>query len=195
MIRVNEIFHSLQGEGCNSGSAAVFLRLAGCNLQCPFCDTDHRDGTLMSEDQAAEACAQWDTPLVVVTGGEPALQLNPALVDALHRRGKHIAVETNGTLPLPDGIDWVTLSPKDLFLGDAARPVQQSADELKVLFDGIHLPPDYSHIAIRHSRFLQPCDTGDPSRNAAITAATVEYIKSHPQWRLSLQIHKILNIR
>ena len=113
----------------------------------------------------------------------------------LHRHGKRIAVETNGTLPLPDGIDWITLSPKDLFLGEAARPVLQSADELKVVFDGRNLPPDYSHIAIRHDRFLQPCDTGDAARNAAVTAATVEYIKAHPQWRLSLQIHKILNIR
>ncbi|MBR4229589.1 MAG: radical SAM protein [Bacteroidales bacterium] len=195
MIRVNEIFHSLQGEGHNSGTAAVFLRLAGCNLQCPFCDTDHRDGTLMTESEAAEACARWATPLVVITGGEPALQLNNALVDALHRHGKRIAVETNGTLRLPDGIDWITLSPKDLFLGEAARPVLQSADELKVVFDGRNLPPDYSHIAIRHDRFFQPCDTGDAARNAAVTAATVEYIKAHPQWRLSLQIHKILNIR
>ena len=195
MIRVNEIFHSLQGEGANSGTAAVFLRLSGCNLQCPFCDTDHSDGTVMTEEEAAEATRQWPTRLVVVTGGEPALQLNTALVDALHRRGKHIAVETNGTLPLPDGVDWITLSPKDLFLGPSARPVLTDADELKVVFDGEHLPPDYSHIAIRHGRFLQPCDTGDPIRNAAIAAATVEYIKAHPEWRLSLQIHKILNIR
>ena len=96
---------------------------------------------------------------------------------------------------LPGNVDWITLSPKDLYLGEAARPVLQSADELKVVFDGRNLPPDYSHIAIRHDRFLQPCDTGDAARNAAVTAATVEYIKAHPQWRLSLQIHKILNIR
>ena len=195
MIRVNEIFHSLQGEGSNSGTAAVFVRLAGCNLQCPFCDTDHQNSTEMSEEAIAEATAKWATPLVVVTGGEPAMQLNTALVDALHRRGKRIAVETNGTLPLPDGIDWITLSPKDLFLGTVAQPVLTAADELKVVFDGIHLPPDYSHIAVRHSRFLQPCDTGDAAQNQSITDATVEYIKAHPEWRLSLQIHKILNIR
>ncbi len=195
MIRVNEIFHSLQGEGYHSGTAAVFLRLSGCNLRCPFCDTNHTEGTEMTEDEAAEASAQWPTPLVVVTGGEPALQFNDALVDALHQRGKRIAVETNGTMPLPDGVDWITLSPKDLFLGPEARPVLTVADELKVVFDGIHLPPDYSHITIRHGRFLQPCDTGDPERNHSITAATVEYIKEHPEWRLSLQIHKILNIR
>lgn len=195
MIHVNEIFHSLQCEGANSGTAAVFLRLSGCNLQCPFCDTDHSDGTAMTEEEAAEATMQWPTRLVVVTGGEPALQLNTALVDALHRRGKRIAVETNGTLPLPDGVDWITLSPKDLFLGHSARPVLTVADELKVVFDGEHLPPDYSHIAIRHGRFLQPCDTGNPIRNATITAATVDYIKAHQEWRLSLQIHKILNIR
>lgn len=195
MIRVNEIFHSLQGEGYNSGMAAVFLRLSGCNLDCPFCDTNHSDGILMTEEEAADATTQWATPLVVVTGGEPAMQLNKALVDALHQRGKRIAVETNGTLPLPDGVDWVTLSPKDLFLGEKARPVLTTANELKVLFDGVHLPPDYSHIAIRHGRFLQPCDTGNPTLNQSITDATVEYIKNHSQWRLSLQIHKILNIR
>ncbi len=195
MILVNEIFYSLQGEGHNSGTAAVFLRLAGCNLRCPFCDTDHSHGTAMSEEEAAEATARWVTPLVVVTGGEPALQLNSKLVAALHRHGKRIAVETNGTVPLPDGIDWVTLSPKDLFLGHTARPVLTSADELKVVFDGEHTPPEYSHVTIRHGRYLQPCDTGDAARNAAITAATVEYIKAHPEWRLSLQLHKILNIR
>lgn len=195
MIRVNEIFHSLQGEGFNSGTAAVFLRLSGCNLDCPFCDTDHADGSLMTEEEAAEATTRWATPLVVITGGEPALQLNKALVDALHRRGKRIAVETNGTLPLPDDIDWITLSPKDLFVGETARPVLTAANELKVLFDGLHLPPNYSHIAISHGRFLQPCDTGNSALNQSITDATVEYIKTHPQWRLSLQIHKILNIR
>ena len=195
MIRVNEIFHSLQGEGFNSGTAAVFLRLSGCNLDCPFCDTDHANGSLMTEEEAAEATTRWATPLVVITGGEPALQLNKALVDALHRRGKRIAVETNGTLPLPDGIDWITLSPNDLFVGETARPVLTAANELKVLFDGVHLPPNYSHIAISHGRFLQPCDTGNSALNQSITDATVEYIKTHPQWRLSLQIHKILNIR
>ena len=194
-MKVNEIFYSLQGEGHHSGTAAVFVRLSGCNLDCPFCDTDHRDGTLMSEEQIADAAAAWPAQLVVITGGEPALQLNSILVDALHRRGKRIAVETNGTRPLPDGIDWITLSPKDLFLGRSARPVLAAADELKVVFDGKHLPPDYSHIAIRHGRYLQPCDTGNALRNAAIAAATVEYIKAHPEWRLSLQIHKILDIR
>lgn len=194
-MKVNEIFYSLQGEGHHSGTAAVFVRLSGCNLDCPFCDTDHRDGTLMSEEQIADAAAAWPAPLVVITGGEPALQLNSILVDALHRRGKRIAVETNGTRPLPDGIDWITLSPKDLFLGQSARPVLAAADELKVVFDGKHLPPDYSHIAILHGRYLQPCDTGNALRNAAIAAATVEYIKAHPEWQLSLQIHKILDIR
>ena len=195
MIRVNEIFHSLQGEGYNSGTAAVFLRLAGCNLRCPFCDTDHQHGVEMSEELAAEATARWATPLVVVTGGEPALQMTGTLVEALHSRGKRVAVETNGTLPLPMGVDWVTLSPKDIFLGEAARPVLTSADELKVVFDGVHIPHSYSNIDIRHARYLQPCDTGDARRNRDIAAATVEYIKAHPEWRLSLQLHKVLNIR
>lgn len=194
MITVNEIFYSLQGEGCNSGTPAVFLRLAGCNLRCPFCDTDHSSGTPMSEEAIVEAVTVWPATLVVITGGEPALQLTATLVDKLHHTGRRIAIETNGTLPLPQGIDWITVSPKAAFLGEQAAVTLTHADELKVLFDGIHEPYEYPEVQATH-RCLQPIDTGDPARNAAITAATVDYIKRHPQWRLSLQTHKILNIQ
>lgn len=194
---VNEIFHSLQGEGYHSGTPAVFVRLSGCNLRCPFCDTQHAGGTEMSEPEIVAAvkslCPVLRSPLVVVTGGEPALQLTPSLVDALHAAGCRVAVETNGTLHLPGNVDWVTLSPKSLWLGEEAAPVLTRADELKVLFDGEHNPSAYDHIDAAH-RFLQPMDTGDPARNAALMRQAADYCLGHPQWRLSLQIHKILNI-
>ena len=193
-MKINEIFYSLQGEGYHSGTAAVFVRLSGCNLRCPFCDTRHESCVEMSEGEVVAAVRQYPARLVVVTGGEPSLQLTASLVDALHEAGKYVAVETNGTRALPPNVDWVTLSPKDTWLGAEAAVVLTEADELKVVYDGVHEPSDYRTLAIDH-RFLQPMDTGDAVRNARIEAATVEYIKQHPQWRLSLQIHKILNIR
>lgn len=193
-MKVNEIFYSLQGEGYHSGTPAVFVRLSGCNLRCPFCDTRHEHGTEMSEAEVVEAVRQYPAQLVVVTGGEPALQLTPSLVDALHAAGRRVAVETNGTRPLPANVDWVTLSPKDAFLGPQAVPVLTKADELKLLFDGVSEPQPYSNIAVAH-RYLQPCDSGDSARNARTTAAAVDYIMRHPEWCLSLQIHKILGIQ
>lgn len=193
-MKVNEIFYSLQGEGYHSGMPAAFIRFSGCNLHCPFCDTQHESGVEMTEEEIVAEVKRYPAQLVVVTGGEPALQLTESLVDALHGIGKTVAVETNGTLALPDNVDWITLSPKDTWLGDEAVPVFGKADELKVVFDGEQAPSAYSNIAVAH-RFLQPCDTGDAVRNAAIVQATVEYIKENPGWRLSLQIHKTLNIR
>ncbi|MBR3122729.1 MAG: radical SAM protein [Prevotella sp.] len=196
MMRVNEIFHSLQGEGYNSGTPAVFIRFSGCNLLCPFCDTQHESGTEMTEQEVVEA-VKYLAPrssLVVITGGEPALQLTASLVDALHEIGKRVAVETNGTLPLPPNVDWITLSPKNAWLGNEAMPVLTCADELKVLYDGSCDPSVFDSIAATH-RFLQPMDTGNANRNATLMRQAADYCLQHPQWRLSLQIHKILNIR
>ena len=199
-MRVNEIFYSLQGEGYHAGRPAVFVRFSGCNLQCPFCDTQHEVGTEMSEQEIVAAAklltphSSLLPPLLVITGGEPALQLTATLVALLHQEGFRVAVETNGTLPLPPNVDWVTLSPKSLWLGPDAAPVLQEADELKVLFDGQHAPSAYDHIEAAH-RFLQPMDTGDADHNAAIMRQAVDYCLEHPQWRLSLQIHKILDIK
>lgn len=195
-MRVNEIFYSLQGEGYYSGTPAVFVRLSGCNLRCPFCDTRHESGTEMSEKEIVAAVKRYPARMVVVTGGEPALQLTESLVDALHAAHKVVAVETNGTHPLPENVDWVTLSPKSAFV-DGAVVVLTRADEVKVIYDGRHDPDiqlPTSDFQLPTLRFLQPCDTGDPVRNAQITAATVEYIKRHPEWRLSLQTHKMINI-
>lgn len=194
-MRVNEIFYSLQGEGFHTGRAAVFVRLSGCNLTCSFCDTDHRSFVEMTEEEIVKAVAAFPASWVVVTGGEPALQLTASLVDGLHGVGKTVAVETNGTLPLPDNVDWVTVSPKDVFVGAKGKPVLTRADEVKVVFGEQPFPdhPDEGIIADHY--FIQPCDTGDSQRNARITARCIDYIKQHPQWRLSLQTHKIIGIR
>lgn len=191
-MKINEIFYSLQGEGFHTGTAAVFVRLSGCNLRCPFCDTDHQSGTEMTEEAIVKAVCQHPARHVVITGGEPALFLNATLVDALHNAGRYVAVETNGTHPLPENVDWITLSPKDAFVKHA-DPVIGRCNEIKVVFDGTPIN-NYSHIAADH-HFLQPCDTGDAQRNAAITRQAVDYIMSHPEWRLSLQTHKIINIQ
>lgn len=194
---INEIFYSLQGEGYHSGTPAVFVRFSGCNLQCPFCDTQHVAGTPMDEEAIVDEVAKYPARLVVVTGGEPSLQLTASLVDKLHEAGKYVAVETNGTYPLPDNVDWITLSPKSAYV-DGAEVVLSRADEIKVVYDGEHDPSDQLstfNFQLLTLRFLQPCDTGDARRNAQLTAAAVEYVKQHPQWRLSLQIHKILNIQ
>ena len=137
-MKVNEIFYSLQGEGYHTGTPAVFIRLSGCNLQCPFCDTQHENGTNMAEDEIVAEVAKHPATLVVITGGEPAMQLTASLVESLHLIGRKVAVETNGTLPLPQEVDWITLSPKDAYLGPQAAPVLTRADELKVVYDGEH---------------------------------------------------------
>lgn len=194
-MKVNEIFYSLQGEGLQAGTPAVFVRLSGCNLRCPFCDTQHASGREMDEAEVVAEVRRHAAGLVVLTGGEPSLQLGASLVDALHAAGRTVAVETNGTRPLPEGVDWVTLSPKDPWLGPEAAPVLTEADELKLVFDGSFEPLAYRHIHIRHGRLLQPCDTGDAARNADLVRRAVAYCLAHPEWRLSLQIHKLLNIK
>ena len=193
-LKVNEIFYSLQGEGYNTGRAAVFVRLSGCNLSCPFCDTEHEQGKDMGLDEIADAIECFPAKFVVITGGEPSLQLTEHFVDVLHGRGLFVAVETNGTRPLPGNVDWITLSPKDLFVGNAGKVALRKVNELKVVFDGIHEPEEYDNIDVSHGRFLQPCDMGNAQRNAAIVEQTIDYIKMHPQWQLSLQTHKMVNI-
>ena len=206
---VNEIFYSLQGEGINAGRPAVFVRFSGCNLRCPFCDTDHKAHTLMTAEEIVEKIKS-PRGLLVLTGGEPSLFVDESLIAALHAAGFEIAIETNGTRPLPAGIDWVTLSPKDAFC-PGATPVLTSCDELKVVFtatdpndpalDALEKWESFGHSkssplgGTRGGLLIQPCDTGDPEQNAAVTRAAVAWVKAHPQWRLSLQMHKILNIR
>lgn len=193
MKRINEIFYSLQGEGHNTGRAAVFIRFAGCNLRCPFCDTDFETAALMTDDDIIKAIAPYPTRFAVITGGEPTLQLDDALVDALHRQGYEIAIETNGTRRVPGGIDWITVSPKQAFVGTHGIPVVRRCNELKCVFDGQNAVDDYGIEADYY--YLQPCDTGDNARNARIAHACMDYIMAHPRWRLSLQTHKLIGFK
>ena len=203
MYRVNDIFSSLQGEGQNTGRAATFVRFAGCNLKCPFCDTDFSEYHEMSAEDIVETIKMFPTHFVVLTGGEPSLQVDDALVNALHDAEFCIAVETNGTRLLPEGIDWVTVSPKQQ-LDKASLPQIDSGrvDEIKVIFNGKESPEKYIPLSFSEVSkddfpllFLQPCDVGDSQQNAEITRKCIEYIIEHPWWRLSLQTHKIANFK
>lgn len=191
--RVNDIFYSLQGEGRHTGRAAVFVRMAGCNLRCAFCDTDFEAYEELTAPQivarmAAERgeAAAAGPMLCVLTGGEPTLQVDEALVEALHAAGYEVAMESNGTREPARGIDWLTVSPKE-------RVRVKRCDELKVIFDSSHDPEQWA-IEVRY-RYLQPCDTGDARRNEEIVRACIAYIGSHPSWRLSLQTHKLLGFK
>jgi len=202
---VKEVFYTLQGEGANTGRPAVFLRFAGCNLWtgreedrataiCQFCDTDFLGGTKFAgaEELAEEVAGQWfgngtSKRFVVITGGEPLLQLDRPLIDSLHAKGFELAVETNGTIAAPAGIDWICVSPK------AGAPiVQRSGDELKVVYPqkGMMLE-SFERLKFDHF-FVQPMDGPDVEQNTQLAA---RYCLEHPKWRLSLQTHKLLGIR
>ncbi|MFP5328715.1 MAG: 7-carboxy-7-deazaguanine synthase [Alphaproteobacteria bacterium] len=206
---VKELFLTLQGEGVQAGSRAVFLRFAGCNLwsgreqdrasaQCTFCDTDFvgtdgaGGGKFADPQSLADAVERaWgegrEGRLAVITGGEPMLQLDQALLDALHARGFRVAIETNGTLPVLGGLDWVCVSPKA-----GTNVVQRSGDELKLVWPQDGIDPaelegwDFDHFLV------QPMDCAD--RDAAMEAA-IALAMERPRWRLSLQAHKVVGLR
>ena len=195
MFRINEIFYSLQGEGFHTGTPAVFVRFSGCNLRCTFCDTQHQAGEMMSLQEIVNEVNRYPiAPLLVLTGGEPSLFIDEALVAELKQKtGKKIAIETNGTRPLPTNLDWVTFSPKTAFDGGDLEPcVLTHCDELKVVYLGQDLA-QYDGIEAKY-RFLQPCFVEDSEQRKANMQACVEAVKRHPNWRLSLQIHRVLNI-
>ena len=195
MYRINEIFYSLQGEGFHSGTPAVFVRFSGCNLRCSFCDTLHQIGEIISLQQIVDEIKKYPiVPMVVLTGGEPSLFIDEAFVAELKQKtGKRIAIETNGTRPLPSNLDWVTFSPKTTFEGGDLEPcVLTSCDELKVIYLDQDLA-QYDDIEAKY-RFLQPCFVEDSEQRKANMQACVEAVKRHPNWRLSLQIHRVLNI-
>jgi 7-carboxy-7-deazaguanine synthase len=210
---VKELFYTLQGEGHNTGRPAVFCRFAGCNLWtgreadraraiCSFCDTDFvgigPDGGRFetSAELADAAAALWPggaraglpgRPLIVCTGGEPLLQVDEPLIAELQRRGFEVAVETNGTQPAPQGLDWICVSPKV-----GAPLVLSSGDELKLVYPQAGGEPErFAALDFRHF-YLQPMDGPDVERNVKLALA---YCLEHPQWRLSLQTHKLLGIR
>lgn len=209
---VKEIFYSIQGEGFHAGRPAVFCRFAGCNLWsgreedradalCKFCDTDFEGvgGTEGGKYESAAKLAKkirqfWPQaeeesakPFAVCTGGEPLLQLDAALIAALHGKGLEIAVETNGTIEAPAGIDWICVSPKA-----GAQLLQLCGDELKLVYPQQGAEPEkYVHLNFQHF-FLQPLDGPDLEAN---TELALQYCIAHPKWRLSLQLHKILKVR
>jgi 7-carboxy-7-deazaguanine synthase len=209
MYSVKEIYYTLQGEGAQTGRPAVFCRFAGCNLwsgreadreeaTCTFCDTDFvgtdgpGGGKFAGAGGLARACREaWrgngQPPFVVLTGGEPMLQVDESLIATLHSEGFEIAIETNGTLPVPRTIDWICVSPKA-----GASLMQRSGDELKLIYPQADLNPgdvdalDFSHFS------LQPMDGPRSSENLS---AAIDYCLTHPKWRLSLQTHKLLGLR
>lgn len=199
VYHINEIFYSLQGEGFHTGRPAVFVRFAGCNLRCPFCDTDFSHSEPMTAEQIARRVFDYSThphTLIVLTGGEPSLQVDNELVDALHAHQQTVTIETNGTRPVPDNIDWVTLSPKAVPAAES-KVVLTQADEVKVVFTESTeklLPLWRTTIRASHY-YLQPCAQPGTEPIQTNTEAVVEYILSHPDWKLSLQTHKYLHIR
>ena len=227
--KVNDIFYSLQGEGRNTGRAAAFIRFAGCNLRCPFCDTEFDSYREMTADEILQEIAQlssftsplssFTSPLsslfIVLTGGEPTLQVDEHFVDLLHQEGYEVAMESNGTRPAPRNLDWLTVSPKVV---DGGRSMVdggswmvdgegKAPDEIKIVFEEntaemlsspasplSSLLSPLSSLPSPPFLYLQPCDTGDSARNAFILQQCISYIKQHPQWRLSLQTHKLIGI-
>ncbi len=207
---VKEIFYTLQGEGAHTGRPAVFCRFSGCNLWsgreqdrssavCSFCDTDFigTNGENGGKFKSAEALASfvaslWPAgksgkPYVVCTGGEPLLQLDDALIEAFHKAGFEVAVESNGTLVAPKAIDWICISPKA-----GADLKQISGNELKLVYpQANNSPADFEHLAFDHF-FLQPLDCAD---SEATTQKTIAYCQANPMWRLSLQTHKMIGIK
>ena len=228
MYKINEVFYTLQGEGAHSGIPAVFVRFSGCNLRCPWCDTEFSEFTEMSADEIVrEALSLYDIPnerrkMLVLTGGEPSLQVDTPLIDALHQAGFYICIETNGTRLLPDGIDWITCSPKMVYQSEGrsiSETVYQRSglsakrsslalkrvNEVKVVFTGTYDPEiwrsqlEAEHWLLQPLRYtgewlLNNCDAFEDDRNDNLDD-TVRYILSHPFWRLSVQLHKIVGLR
>ena len=199
--RVNEIFYSLQGEGMNAGRAAVFIRLSGCNLKCPFCDTDFASYDDMEvEDiirEVFDICDGEIPELCVITGGEPSLQLRNDLCNALHRVGMTIAVETNGTRPIHVDVDFVTISPKSPFVKDADVMVSKCNEVKVIMTENITWDEilAFEETIEADNYFIQPCDTGFIAKNKENMSNCVDFVKANPKWRLSLQQQKILNVR
>ena len=178
MRKINEIFYSLQGEGRFTGTAAIFIRFSGCNLRCDFCDTAHEDGRMMSDEEIVAEASKYPTRHVVLTGGEPSLWIDETFVELLKGHGYFVQIETNGTHTLPQNIDWVTFSPKTDW-------ILTHSNELKIVFQGQDLS-QWSNFDCQY-KYLQPCSCSN-------TNEVVEFIKQHPEWRLSVQLHKLIQI-
>lgn len=200
MRKINEIFYSLQGEGHHTGYPSVFIRFSGCNLDCPFCDTHHLHGIYMSDDDIIRAVNLYTADWVILTGGEPSLFVDNDFVTSLQRAtGKKVAIETNGTMPLPPALDWVTVSPKQGICGDDSdRSLirAQRADEVKVVDLGQDLEKYFSLPCVdsKTLMYLQPCYVADPKKCAENRLKTVGRVLADPRWTLSVQLHRFLGI-
>jgi len=179
MKKINEIFYSIQGEGFFTGTAAVFVRFSGCNLSCDFCDTQHQEGEMMSKEEILVKIARYPSKHLIFTGGEPSLFLDVDFVQFFKNDGYFIQIETNGTHPVPQNIDWVTCSPKENLL-------LKEANELKVVYTGQNLSK-FENFSATY-RYLQPCSMKN-------TKEIIDYIEANPQWKLSVQLHKLLDIQ
>ena len=193
MKRINDIFYSLQGEGRHTGRAAIFIRFSGCNLACSFCDTDFSDYREMTDEQIVEEVLKMVPdkdgvyPMIVLTGGEPTLQVDERLIDLLHEAGFClVAMESNGTKNPPVNLDWLTVSPKK-------NVMVKRCQELKCIYDGEQKVEDYGIEADYY--YLQPCDVGDAGKNAEIIGQCIEEIKKNPKWMLSLQTLKLIGFK
>lgn len=171
----------MQGEGYHTGTPATFIRFSGCNLKCDFCDTRHEEGRMMTDDEIIAEVEKYPAVTVILTGGEPSLWIDDEFIDRLHRAGKYVCIETNGTRSLPEAIDWVTCSPKQ-----GVKLGIDWMDEVKVVYEGQDISI-YELLPAEHF-FLQPCSCNN-------TASTVDCVMRHPKWRLSLQTHKLIDIR
>ena len=193
MKKINEIFYSIQGEGRNAGRAAVFIRFSGCNIRCPFCDTKHQKGKEMSDLEIINQIAKYPCRFVILTGGEPTLYVDVDFVDKLHHKGYEVAIETNGTNIVPANVDFVTLSPKFEFVKNS-NIKQLVCNELKVIFNSVNNMDAYNVITAKY-KYIQPCDTGDDDTNQMHIVNAIKFVQDNPDWRLSLQLQKILSIR
>ena len=188
-MRINEIFYSIQGEGFFTGTPAIFIRFSGCNIKCDFCDTQHLSYKEMTEEEILDEVRKYPARHIVITGGEPSIQITSSLIDKLHDEEFFVQMETNGSISLPEGcnIDWITCSPKHI------KVVLDKIDEIKVVYQNQDIS-QYEHLKAKEYR-LQPCDTGNKDDNAKNLRETIDYILKHPKWHLSLQTHKMINVR
>jgi len=188
--RINEIFYSIQGEGEFAGTPAVFVRFSGCNLKCPWCDTDHSHGEEMTcdelEDAVRKLLADRDGAIIVLTGGEPALQLHDD-EPLFHGFARFVCIETNGTQPVPDWIDWVTVSPKN-----ELSPIVPRPNELKFIFIPKHIPYILSMQDAGCVKYIQPLARKDGSSNLP---EAIDFVLAHPRFKLSVQLHKMIGVR